>query len=159
MSNPHNNEAILEIIEEDSSLREEFYTILDSIMKNLASFNYPKASGKFTEYFNFKRMLKDFVNLPKNKREGEFERLNVPTPLTLEDREIAMLIRLLPLKLSTFEKKIRKEIELLEVSDDNFFIMMFLDHILYLLRNAEFRDLVLAKNFPMALNSEIKNSE
>lgn len=158
MSKSHNNEAILKILEEDSSLRDDFYSILDSIMKDLANFNYPLASN-FRKYFNFKRMLEDIANLPKNNRESEFKNQNASPPLSLEDREIAYLIGLLPLKLSTFEKKVEKEIKLLKGLDSNFILMMFLDHIFYLLKNPEFRDLALTRKTPVIIDPEIKNLE
>lgn len=127
-------------------------------MKDLANFNYPLAPN-FRKYSNFKRMLEDIANFPKNNGKNEFRNQNAPSPLNLEDREIAFLIRLLPLKLSTFEKKIEGEIELLKISESNFFLMLFLDHILYLLKNPEFRDIVLSRKTLMEIDPEIKNSE
>lgn len=157
MFKSHDNKAILKILEEDSSLREEFYTILDPIVKGLANFDYPEASN-FRDYFNFKKILEACANLPKIREEEESERPNATHSLSLEDRIIAFLIGLLPLKLSTFEKKIEKEIEHLRNSDANFMLIIFLDHVLYLLKNPEFREIVLTKKTPVVLNPKIKSS-
>ena len=59
----------------------------------------------------------------------------------------------------SFEKKIRRRVEFLRTTDSNFIIMIFLEHILDLLKNPEFRDLVLTKRTPMIIDPEINNSE
>lgn len=154
------NKAIQEILKEDANLRNDFYSILDSIMKSLAHFTHPKAS-KFREYFNFKKMLKDFADLPKNGTQDGLSKSEVattPPSLSIDDLRIAALIRLLPLKLSTFEKKIKKELKYLRATDSDFIIMIFLEHILDLLKNSEFRELVVTRKAPIIIDPKIKNS-
>ena len=157
MSKSYNNEAIQEILKEVPSLRNELYFILGSIMKSLANFTYPRPSN-FREYFNFKKMLMDFANLPRNGKKDKLNKVETPSSLSIDDLRIAALIRLLPLKLSTFEKKLRKELEFLRANDSDFIIMIFLEHVLDLLKNHEFRELVLTRRAPMIIDPKIKNS-
>ena len=159
MSKSHNNKAIFEVLKEDSSLRNELYSILDSMIKYYSVFDDNKASKKFNEYLHFYNMLKNIANLPKNGRSSKLNKSDTTPPLSIDDLRIAELIRLLPLKLSTFEKKIRKRVKFLRATNSDFIILIFLEHILDLLSISEFRELILTKKTPMITDPKIKNSE
>lgn len=159
MSKSHSNETIQEILKEDSGLRNELYSILNSMIKHYAVFDDNLASKSFNEYLHLYKILKNIASLPKNSRRNKLSKVDTTPPLSIEDLRIAELIRLLPLKLSTFEKKIKKRVEFLKVTDSDFIIMIFLEHILDLLKKPEFRDLVLTKKTPIIIDTKIKNSE
>ncbi len=158
MSKSYINRKVIEVLKEDFSLRNELYSILDSMMKSYAVFDDNKASEKFNEYLHFYNMLKNIANLPKNGRRNKLKESDTAPLLSIDDLRIAELIRLLPLKLSTFEKKIRKRVRFLRTTNSDFIILIFLEHILDLLNISEFRELVLTKRTPMITDPKIKNS-
>lgn len=60
----------------------------------------------------------------------------------IEDRKIAELIALIPLRLNTIKKRILKRIEFLKGDDTHLSIIAYLTHILELIKMVNFRILV-----------------
>ncbi len=116
----YNDDAIQEILKEESSLRNELYSIISSILKYFATFDNRNFAKMLLEYLRFYNMLRSFAILPHIKNQKDYERSFTYPPLSIEDLKIAEVIKLLPLKLSTFEKKLKNRVKILKDTDSNF---------------------------------------
>ena len=62
--------------------------------------------------------------------------------INIEDRKIAELVSINPLKLNTIKRHIHKRIEYLKEDDTNLSIIAYLTHILEIMKIVEFRILI-----------------
>lgn len=161
MFKTQSNEFILEILREDSNLKQEFYAILNKILKHLWNFDNSGISKMMREYLTFKKLLETITNFPKNReKEPKDLRTNEPYDsftLSLEDREIAALLRVFHLKIRTLEKKIKRKIAILKKKEEDFISIIYLEHVKHLLKNAEFRELIKVRYNSDQCNSMSKN--
>ncbi len=72
--------------------------------------------------------------------------------INIEDRKIAELISLNPLKLTTIKKHIHRRIEFLKGDDTHLSIIAYLAHILELIKMVDFR--ILVRNIKRSVRQE-----